>query len=90
MMALYTCDLHQQCRLLADTLAFEYGIHTIRVAILPLSRICRIYYLLRSYPWPQSFMWNACVFPSDGRTSMLESNSYLTAFIDYVTKVNTG
>jgi hypothetical protein len=38
----------------------------------------------------QSFMWNACVCLSDGLTSMLESTSYLTAFIDYVTKVNTG
>lgn len=35
-------------------------------------------------------MRNACVFLSDGPAFMLERTRYLTALIDYVTKVNTG
>jgi len=90
MMSLFTCDMHEECRLLADTPVFHTENTRSRLSFYAFRAFAASIVVYGRTDGPRIFMRDACVFLSDGPAFMLEGTGYLTSLIDYVRKVNTG
>ena len=82
--------MHEVCRLLTDTPVFHTENTRLSSSFYPFRVFVASIVFYGRIDGPRIFMRNACVFLSDGPAFMLERSRYLTALIDYVTKVNTG